>query len=142
MTRLLACTALVIVTASGCHRRRAECAKVVDSAIERAMQSKLGAEAGSGLSPAEHARLAGLMAGVTPGLKSAMTDACTDDGWARAELDCLRAATTARAVWDCDRFLTEAQRTSLTQRMAAAVGTGSAEDTDDGSAGSAGSAAR
>lgn len=104
------------------------------------MKSKLGGEAGSGLSHAEHARLAGLMAGVTPGLKSAMTDACTDDGWARAELDCLRAATTSRAVWDCDRFLTEAQRTHLTQRMAAAVGTGSADD--DGSGGSDGSAAQ
>lgn len=142
MTRILACTALVLVAASGCHRRRAECAAVVDSAIERAMQSKLGAEAGSGLSAAQHAKLAGLMAGVTPGLKSAMTDACTDDGWASAELDCLRTATTARAVWDCDRFLTGSQRTKLTQRMAAAVGTGSADDTDDGSDGSAGSGAR
>lgn len=136
MTRGLACTALAffVVAGAGCHRRRKECAAVVDAAIARAMQSKLAGEAGPRMSPATHDRLAGMMASVTPGLQGAMTDACTDDDWSDAELTCLRAAQTSRAVWDCDRYLTMSQRTKLTQRMAAAVGFGSADTGSDGAA--------
>lgn len=138
MIRALACTAALLLAASGCHRRRTVCAGVVGAAVARAMQSKLAGEAGPKMSPATHDRLAQLLGGVTPGLTAAMTDACTDDDWSRAELDCLRAAKTSRAVWDCDRFLSAAQRTKLTQRMASAVGTGSADADTAGSAGDVG----